>query len=101
MRIEQTIAPPSYHPHAPAPPWDPRLPTTSTYAWVTSLNPDGSFFVQETPGGTKYRTKKAASCALNVKRGDLVYVVTDGHYHYAIAVLHRQTTPALRLVHSG
>lgn len=82
----------------PAPAWTPRLPTTSTYAWVTNVHEDGSFMVQETPGAPKYRAKGAQSCPQKIRRGDLVYMVTDGYFHYAISVLHRQPTPALKLV---
>lgn len=82
----------------PEPAWTPRLPTTSTYAWVTSVDQDGSFLVQETPGAPKYRAKRAQSCPSKIRRGDLVCIVTDGYFHYAISVLHRQSTPALQLL---
>lgn len=78
--------------------WTPRLPTTSTYAWVTSVDQDGSFLVQETPGSRKYRAKKAQSCPGDIRRGDLVYMVTDGYFHYALSVLHRRPTPCMKLI---
>lgn len=78
--------------------WIPRLPTTSTYAWVTSVDQDGTFLVQETKGAPKYRAKRAQSCRESIRRGDLVYMVTDGYFHYAISVLHRQPTPTMKLL---
>lgn len=78
--------------------WQPRLPTTSTYAWVTRVNHDESFLVQETPGSQSYLAKKAQSCPGKIRRGDLVYMVTDGYFHYAISVLHRSPTPCMKLV---
>lgn len=81
----------------PKPGWNPRLPTHSTYAWVLRVNYDKSFWIQETPNSPKVLAKKALSCGLSIKRGDLVCVVSDGHFHYAIAVLHRQPTPEFKL----
>lgn len=78
--------------------WTPRLPTTSTYAWVTSVDQDGSFLVQETLGSPKYRANRARSCQDAIRRGDLVLMVTDGYFHYAICVLHRKPTPTMKLV---
>lgn len=97
--MQEPSTPSALLPHAlPDEAWEPRLPTTSTYAWVTNVNQDGSFLVQETPGSKKYRAKPAQSCRLQIRRGDLVYMVTDGYFHYAIGVLHRQPTPCMKLL---
>lgn len=97
MHVPPLPCAPAAHP-LPNEAWEPRLPTTNTYAWVTSVNPDGSFLVQETPGSSKVRAKKAQSCPSQIRRGDLVYMVTDGYFHYALCVLHRQPTPCMKLM---
>lgn len=89
--------PPHCLPDEPAQEWCPRLPLQSTYAWVNRVNHDGSFWVQELPDAPKIRVKRAYSCPMAIKRGDLVLVATDGHFHYATAVLHRAPTPAADL----
>lgn len=78
--------------------WTPELPTCTTYAWVTARTREGVYEIRERPSSPTRIAKLAMSCPVRPRRGDLVWVATDGYFHYIVAVLHQRQYPALALV---